>query len=315
MFGSHEARWAALYRQLGALETAGIPLGTAVNKVIDGQLERVGTLLDQGEDPGTAWQKAGFAPLDVALVKAGAKGGMLAATFKDLEKIHEERAKAARTLGVTLAYPVGLLHLAVFLPNLALLFSSGLLGYAKATVVPLLIAWASLAAAVCLGRAARKAAPAAIDTLLASIPPFGALLRKQAIAHGLHVLGALYRAGVPVRDAVDAARDAATLHPVSMAFSRIGQRLDAGLTIGDAFLKEEALPVEVREAGNTGSISGQLDETLAGAERQLVEEAKMRLQLILTATPVVIFLIVAAYIGYTVITFYVGHINEALNIK
>jgi type II secretory pathway component PulF len=315
MFGSHEARRAALYRQLGALETAGIPLGTAVNKVLDGQLERVGKLLDEGEDPGNAWEKAGFASLDVALVKAGAKGGMLAATFKDLEQIHQERAAAARRLTVTLAYPVGLIHLAVLLPNLHLLLKSGLLGYAKATVVPLFTAWALLAAAIFLGRAARKTAPALVDNLLASIPPFGKLLQKQAIAHGLHVLGALYRAGVPVRDAVDAARESANLHPVSMAFARIGQRLDAGMTIGDAFLKEDALPDEVREAASTGSLTGQLDETLAGAEHRLVEEAKMRLQLILTATPVVIFLIVAAYVGWTVISFYVDYFNKISDIK
>src|SRR5271169_3344241 len=108
MFGTSEARRAAIYRQLAALEDAGIPLATAVQKVVDPRLKAVGTLLDHGEEPGAAWQGAGFTPLEVALVKAGAKGGMLVATFRDLEQIFEDRASAARRLLVTLAYPVGL---------------------------------------------------------------------------------------------------------------------------------------------------------------------------------------------------------------
>src|SRR5271168_2172300 len=116
MFGNSEARRAALYRQLAALEDAGIPLATAVQKVADPRLKTVSKLLDDGAEPGAAWELAGFTSLEVALVKAGAKGGMLVATFRDLEQIFEDRAAAARRLLVTLAYPVGVIHLAVLLP-------------------------------------------------------------------------------------------------------------------------------------------------------------------------------------------------------
>src|SRR5437016_304455 len=111
MFGTNEARRAGVYRQLTALETAGIPLGTAVHKILDPAMAPVGRALDGGEDPGTAWARAGaFAPIEVALVRAGAKAGQLAESFQELEKIFEARAAARRKLLVGLAYPVFLMH-------------------------------------------------------------------------------------------------------------------------------------------------------------------------------------------------------------
>jgi type II secretory pathway component PulF len=302
MFGTREARRAAVYRQLGALETAGIPLATAVNKVIDPNVAIASKLLDDGEDPGTAWERAQFSPLEIALVKAGAKGGTLAGTFKELEKIFEDRASQARRLLVVLAYPVGLFHLALLIPKLYVLVQSGLYAYLKVSFLPLVSAWAIFFGAIVVIRAARAAQPALVDTIWVSIPAFGGLVRRRAIAHAIHVLAALYKSGVPVRDAVDAARDAATVWPVKQAFTRIAERLDKGLSLGDAFLQEESLPTEVRESAGTGAATGQLDETLAGAERRLNEEAQTRQALILTATPVLLFLFVAAMIGWTVIS-------------
>lgn len=301
MFGTHEARRAALYRQLGALETAGVPLATAVNKVIDPNLKEAGKRLDDGEDPGSAWEHAKFSALEVALVKAGTKGGTLAQTFKELEKIFEERAAAARRLLVALFYPVGLFHLVLLLPPLHVWFKSGLFAYLKVSVVPLGCAWAIFFGIIAAARAAHAAQPAVVDTIWMSIPAIGGMVRRRALAHALQVLGALYKSGVPVRDAIDAARDAATLYPIKQAFVRIAERIDSGLTLGDAFLQEEALPVEVREAASTGSVTGQLDETLAGAERSLVAEAQTRQALVLTATPVILFLIAALVVGFVII--------------
>jgi type II secretory pathway component PulF len=312
MFGTHEARRAALYRQLGALESAGIPLGTAVHKVVDTQLGRAGDQLEKGEDPGTAWDRAGFSPLDVALVRAGAKGGMLAGAFHDLEHIYEERANAARRLVVALAYPVLLLHLVVLLPSLPLLIQKGVGAYFAATLIPIVIAWGAIVAATLALRAARASVPQIVDPIIAAIPPFGGLLTKRAISRALRVLGALYKSGVPIRDAIDAARDAAMLHTVAAAFERVGRRLDGGVALGDAFLQESGLPVEVREAASTGALTGQLDQTLAGAERRLDEEARMRQGLIMVLAPVVIFLLAAAGVAWKVIGFYSNMYGDLL---
>jgi type IV pilus assembly protein PilC len=304
MFGTHEARRAAVYRQLAVLETSGIPLATAVQKVVDPNVREVGRLLDAGEDPGVAWEKSGFSSLEVALVKAGVKGGTLAQTFSELEKLFEEKANSARALVAALAYPVLLFHLALLIPQAHVLVSKGLFAYVRVSIVPLACVWGAIFVLVAVFRAAREAARPVVDTLIMNSPVLGGLLRRKAIAHGLQVLGALYRSGIPVRDAMEGARDAATLWPVKEAFARIGERLDQGQSIGDAFLAEEALPVEVREAAATGGATGQLDKTLSGAERRLVEEAKLRQKLSITFTPVLLFMVAACVIGYVVIGFW-----------
>jgi len=310
MFGAAESSRAALYRQLGSLETAGIPLGTALHKVLDPAARRAAESIDKGEDPPTAWLQAGFSPLEVALVRAGTKGGQLAQNFLELEKIFEERAGAKRRAAMALAYPVGLAHLAVLLPRLSLLISSGVAGYCKATVFPLIGAWAVLIAGYVVLRMFREALPIVADNLLISLPAVGGLIYRRAVARALRVFAALYRAGIPARDAVDEARDAAQVYPVSAAFDRVAKRLDEGLTIGDAFLQESSLPQHVREAASTGALTGRLDETLAGAERLLLSEAQMRQHFIIVAAPVLAFLVVALFVGYSIIAGYQSYFDK-----
>src|SRR5262249_1082701 len=58
------------------------PLRTALERVVEPDLGPVGRALDEGLAPGDAWSKAGrFTPLEVTVVRAGAKSGQLAQSF------------------------------------------------------------------------------------------------------------------------------------------------------------------------------------------------------------------------------------------
>jgi len=64
MIGSADARKSALYRQLAALEDAGIPLRTGLDRVFDESVKPIARALDEGLAPGEAWARAGgFTPI------------------------------------------------------------------------------------------------------------------------------------------------------------------------------------------------------------------------------------------------------------
>jgi type II secretory pathway component PulF len=305
MLGSADSNRASLYRQLASLEDAGIPLRTALERVSERDLLPVGRALDEGLEPGDAWSRAAcFTPLEVTLVRAGARSGQLAESFHSLSQVFEETAQTKRSLIAGFAYPVILIHLAVLLPKLYVLVGQGLGPYARATLVPLAIGYAAIVSFVALGRAFARMSPAAAGSLLQAVPLLGKLLVKRALAHALGTLVAVYRAGVPVTEAVEAAAATATLFPVRAGFLRIRRRLEEGATIGEAFQAETTFPKDVREAAATGALTGKLEEQLGGARRRLESEAALQRSLLITILPIVTYLAVAFVIGYMVISFW-----------
>lgn len=307
MLGSADARRSAIYRQLASLEEAGIPIRNAVDRVVSPDLAAVGRALDEGLSTGEAWARAGrFTPLEVVVVSAGAKSGQLAEGFASLAKIYEEAASAKRALVAGLAYPFILIHVAFLVPKLYLLIQKGPLAYAQGCVLPLACLYAGVAALVFLGRGFARSSPAAASLLLRSIPLLGGMLTRRALVHGLRTLTVVYRAGVAVTDAVDGAAQAAGFFPVREGFRRVRERLDSGSSIGDAFLAETTFPVEVREAASVGATTGKLEEQLDHVCKRLESEASTQKALLITIVPVLTYLIVAAVIGYMVISFWTG---------
>jgi type II secretory pathway component PulF len=316
VLGGAESRRAGIYRNLAALEGSGIPLRTAIDKVRDGAVAPIVRGLDDGLPPDEAWAKApGFAPLEVALVRAGTKSGQLVESFKALEEIFDARAKARRELALGFAYPVLLMHLAALIPNVKTLLFDGLIPYAKVAFVPILGLWGGIIGAMVVYRMLRKSMPAVVDGITANVPVVGALARKRSLVHAIQAFLALYRAGVPVREAVDGARDAASFAPIGAAFERIATRIDDGQALGDAWLNETALPEEVREAASTGSLTGKLEDTLGNVRRRLESEADALKKGLLAFLPILAYLAAALFVGYSILSMwgdYFSKINEAM---
>jgi type II secretory pathway component PulF len=300
---SGDARRAALYRQLADLEDAGIPLRTAVSRIVGPEVAAVGKALDEGNDAGDAWAKAGrFTPLEITVVRAGTKSGQLAECFRTLAEVYEGSAKAKLGLVAGLAYPAILIHLAFLLPNLDVWVAKGAFAYLRVSLFPILGLYAVAFVLTLLWRAFRKASPAAAGALQQAVPILGGYLRRTALAHGIGTLVVVYKAGVSVTEAVEAAASAATLFSVREGFRRIHERLVQGSSIGEAFFAETTFPTEVREAGSVGATTGRLDEQLLGAKRRLESEASTQKALLITIVPVVSFLFVALLIGAVIVS-------------
>lgn len=136
------------------------------------------------------------------------------------------------------------------------------------------------------------------------------MIQKREIWRTLTVFGALYRAGIPTIECMKDTCYITPLLPLKHAYKRICQRLTHHETLADAFQKESIFPATVQDFIATGEHSGQLDETVKHACVVMDQESLTSMQRFMNVVPVIIFLAIATWIGYTVISFYANYFGR-----
>jgi type II secretory pathway component PulF len=310
---------AQLYGTLATALEAGLSAASALGLHAErrdrwGAWARAAQLAVEGGRPFTeALDATGeLPPLERAALAAGERAGKLPGVLHRLTGHLERRVSLRRELVSKLVYPAFLIHAAVLLPPLAQLITEGPGAYVL-SVLPGLGALYGLVGALWVGGAlARRSAGgrAATDRAAMALPFIGGAVRRRAAAEYAYVLGLLYDAGLPIIEALERAAACATNGVLAAAGDRIHRRVTDGSDLAGAFtLESEVLPRLLIEAVRTGEATGKLDETLDRTARLLREEGQRRNEALLKLLPVVVYLLVAGYIGYTVVTFYLGRLS------
>lgn len=310
---------AGVYRRIATLEKAGIGLRQGIERLA-GQggagaelLGPVRARLVAGKDAAEAFIGApGFTNFESRLIAAGAKSGNLPDTFIALADHMEERVRTQRTMVMALAYPLFLIHLAVFLPQLKILFErdGGLVKYLLWTVVPLGTAWLVVAGSIAGWIAFRKGAPAQADRLLLQVPVLGGVLRDRALAATIRVLRLTYGSGIPLATAVEAAAEACPNRHLAAIFERARPRVAGGEPLSAALVDARELPELVLDMISSGETAGELAELLEKAEQELTASAQHRQKLLIGAATVAVFLFAAAMVALQVISGFLAYTNK-----
>ncbi|OPZ88657.1 MAG: Type II secretion system protein F [candidate division TA06 bacterium ADurb.Bin417] len=224
--------------------------------------------------------------------------------------IHRARSRIINGL----VYPAFLLHAAIIIPAVPLLFTKGFGAFLAATLPALAILYGLAAAVVFL---ARKSGPASafsarFNRVVLAIPVVGSLARKLALLRFLQAFVCLYTAGIEVREAVElaartmgnAAMEEEMLHSVVL--------LRNSATISEAFAENPFLPPVLRDMIRVGAVSGKMDETLTSVIGYLQEDVDNTTAKLVSLLPVIVYLLVAVYIGYVIISFYLGYLNQVM---
>lgn len=318
MLGSEDLARASLYRRLAALESAGIPVLTSIERLLeDGDrtarlLEPVRQLLAGGEDLPTAFAKApGLSRFEAQVVAVGARAGALPDAFQQVADMFEERARASRELAAGLAYPVVLAHLALLLPNVAVWVKDGTGAFLVATAVPLAVVYGLGFALVAAFRAARRADAVRADAALLRLPLLGPSLGAASLATSLRALRALYGAGTPITAALEGAADVAPNRAAGQVFERLRRAVDRdGLELPQAILMQRELPGTVADLLSSGAQAGKLEEALDHAARLTRDEAAHRRKLLLAGSVTAAMVLAMGYGAYRVISFWAGYFAE-----
>jgi type IV pilus assembly protein PilC len=285
----------AFFRSFSTLIRAGVPMRRALDVTIerasDGVLrESLRSLLADVEH-GTSLSDAmerrprAFAPLYVAMVRAGEAGGILDDVLERLASFLERDADLRKKVRAALAYPAvvvtAALGLVLFLmarivPMFAQMFAAfhaelpattrALLAAGDALQRP--VTWLGAVLVIVLAgggvaTAARTERGALLlDRLRLRLPVFGPLLHKAITARIARMLATLLRSGIDLVTAIDVVRPVAG----SRAYAAALARVDVALRAGDAL----TVPLEAARLFDplavalvrVGEETGLLDEML-----------------------------------------------------
>ena len=320
-------RRAELYHQLSVLITAGLTIRQGLEQLKKNPPDRalrqkISDWLDnlaQGLTVTESVRRLGqwMPSFDLALIEAGEQSGRLDATFKLLALHYEERARMVKQAISDLMYPIFTFHVAVVLfPFIQLLQPGGSMTGFFLTIVGVLIplyAGVYFLIYACQGRRGEKWR-AALERVFRLVPVLGTARQDLALARLAAALEALLNAGVPIIGAWELAATASGSPALKSLVQTWRPRVDGGSTYSELVSESDQFPTVFNNLYHTGEISGQLDQTLLKLHALYQEEGIRRMRLVTRWGPQIVYFAVAIYVGYKVITYYMGYfqmVNDA----
>jgi type II secretory pathway component PulF len=304
LFGMSGRARMLLYEETASLVGAGFGIREALADLMGRSggrrrraLERLADAVHHGVPVGEAMLgfPEHFAPVEARLVAAGEKTGRLDRAFRDAAA-EIARARVARDRFVkSAAYPVFLLHFALFVPSCVLASnrSSGSAATLQAFAI-CLVAWGAVAALTTL-HLSRRDTPG-WGRALAHLPLVGPVARSAAISRASRVTAALHDAGEDLPSTLSHAADACGNGWVASELRDAAGRVQQGVPLTAALVGVGAFGTDARHLVETGERSGTLSESfrrIAELEDQRFSAAAVRLAV---AVGAVVFAVVVLWV-------------------
>jgi len=263
-----------------------------------------------------------FTEMEVALVRAGERGGLLESMLRELADYLEYEMELRHTISRETFYPkavvvVGLLVLGV-LSYVARTFAGpagGASGFAGPLLVGALWTIGGLAAAFLLMRILlqRPGFAKLWDYVKLAIPIIGPNVKKLAVSKAARALSALYRAGVTISEAVGPSGRASGNQVISEAFERCAPELQRGGKLSTALAAQNLMPNMVLQMIGTGEETGDLDGMLGKVSEYYEDEAKTAIHQMCVAILPISIILLALVVLYMLVQFYTGYFGSIMN--
>jgi len=301
---------ARAYQQLGDLLKAGVPLLKALRllgrgkshpglaAIMNGIAERVA----EGERLADALARhpEAFPTVQIAMVRAGERGGFLEEVLVRLGLFLERQADVRAKVIGNLIYPAVLLvvgfgivvaALVFFVPKFKDYFAKMTLPLSTRILMVLsdllVHAWpAVLGVGVALAVAGflawrREPVRRAVSDFLLRVPKLGPLLVAIAVARFARTLGTLLDNGIPILAALQIARDAAGLPALAAAIDRAADAVRAGEALAPPLAASGLIEEDVVEMVGVGESANNLGKVLLGVADTLEARTERALGLLI----------------------------------
>jgi len=306
------------YEQLGVLLNAGLPVGRAFASLGEqAPHRRLRRFCDESADAVAAGRSLSdifneharlFGSVAVQLIAAADAAGRLPETLGALAVRETKASQLRRRFLSGLIYPIVLVHAAIFvLPVVYVVVGGGGAGrYAWCVGVILVPLYVATGAAYALWRWSRRlpGLGSAMDTVAVYLPYFGRLVRRGAIARFCRTYAILLAAGLPVGRALELGARAAGNWPIRRILESAIAGIGRGRSLSELLADSRLFPRTLVEMLRTGEQTGELPQMLdRGADiyEQELDSSLGRLSVLL---PLLVYLAVAAAIGYVIIRSY-----------
>ena len=304
---------ADLFRQLAAMEDAGLPIDKALSltRLPPGARRRL-TSMRRGLRKGFGIAEAGlnsgvFTPLEAALLRAAASAGSPARAYHRLADHCARRAAHMAAIGSRMMLPLAMVVIAVFVQPLPSLVAGTLSpgGY----LIRCLLALIALGGSVWLftglpysfqsGSWLGRDIP--LDRVLLLVPLFGPMHIRRNVRDCFQSLALLLEAGMPILEALPLSVDAIRSHAVRQQFSRIKPRIEEGASFAQAVGELSFVSPQAHAMILAGEASGALPEVLFRYSESETTALDQFDDLVAQWTPRLLYALVAFWIGYGIV--------------
>lgn len=305
--GKSLARW---YREVAQHLAAGLPLTRAVANS-GGPARKDRKRMEEALSAGRSWHEvlestSWLPPEDRALLSAAAESGRLVEVLGPLARKRALLADQHRRAVGACVYPVLVLHFGALAVPARFLVAGDIdlyLGQAGTILIPL---WVAIA--ILTWGARRRHRWLLFITRL--IPFFRAYSKRRALADLSFVLEGGVIAGQSVVRAWESAGLASGDRRMHKAACRITAAAREGEEPGAALAREKIFPEDFVSLYLTGEKTGRLDENLGHLARLYADRASDSLRAASAFYPKILFLLIALWVAYTVISFYAGYFGR-----
>ncbi|HRT55098.1 MAG TPA: type II secretion system F family protein [Candidatus Paceibacterota bacterium] len=315
------AKRAEFYQQLGQLVSAGIPIVSAFQQVLRHPpafsyrryLQPALADLESGFTLAETLRRLDWLPeFDLTLIEAGERSGRLDLSFRSLGEFYAERAQMLRQMLAELAYPVALLHFAVFIFPFARLFLTGdWVRYLAQTVLVLLPLYAAVGLLVLTLQSRHgEAWRAFMESVLDAVPVIGSARRHLALARLCAALEGLLNAGISIVEGWEVAAAASASPRLRRIVAGWRAQVEAGRTPAELVTASGRFPGLFASEYAAGEVSGRLEESLGRLHRYYKEEGTRRMRAAAQWTPRLIYLAIVLMIAWRIVSFYAGYFRQ-----
>lgn len=326
-------RLAPFCRQLATLSASGIPIIKGLNVLLEQQKEpRAKQMLIDVRDTiqgGSTFADAlerhpqNFPPIMTNLIRVGEQGGTLDTELVELSDLFEKEEALSGEVRSALAYPTlvlltGLISavilIAFFIPRLKVMFddvgqklplptrmllacSDAITGHPVLILATLVVLFGGIAVAL-----RYPAVRLALDTFKLRIPWMGPLLQNLEIARLTRVLGTLTRGGVSIVEALAIVKPVMSNRFIAQNVDEITTRIRTGERLGNLMKERAVFPPLCVQMVSVGEETGMLDEMLLRVADAYDRETTAATKVMTSMLAPVMILLVAAVVGFIVIS-------------
>ncbi len=310
---------AHLFHQMGKLLRAGVHVDRSVDLLLEQRpgssvrswLEGLKKGLKERLSVADAVARNGTnRPLESSLLAAGERGGRLDESFDHLARYYDFRQKSrSKALGA-LVYPLILLHLGLFVPDLGgMMQGKGLESMVPDFIHRLVVAWAILLGGWLLVQTALRAAATSTlaDSLINMVPLVGGVRRHWALARYCQVFQTGLLAAMRIVDTLKLAGDASQSATLDEASRRAAKKVDEGQTLTAAMRGTKTFPVTFIQSVATAEETGTLDTEMGRWAITEAELAAMAQDRAAEWLPRIFYVIVVLYVASRILGSVAGY--------
>jgi type IV pilus assembly protein PilC len=271
-----------------------------------------------------------FSRLYVAVVRAGEASGALHLVLNSLTVHLEKAEQLRRKVKGALAYPVGILTVAVLIvaamivkivPIFEDIYTKAnaqlpiatqvLIGISRAVrgYAVLLILGGGLIAGAVVMAARTERGRDFLDLLKLRLPLFGSLIRKAVVARTCRTLSLLLQSGIPLLEALDIATQVAGSRSIERALEVTTRGVRDGATMADMMRKTGVFPSLVVQLVATGEESGSLSLMLGKAAVYYETQVDASVETLSTLIEPVMIVAMGALAGSVIFALYMPIFN------